>query len=157
MQRLALVLLGTTVAMTLSACGGGSSGGDQGSPPITIPTRPPTHTATPSSPTPTPTSTPTSTPTPTPTPTHTVTETAKPGPQACQSGALSLSLGQSQGAAGSTYVPVVLTNTGAKTCTLRGYPGVSFVDASGTLLGKPARQATGSPPKTLKLGSGEAA
>jgi hypothetical protein len=67
-----------------------------------------------------------------------------------------LSLGNAQGAAGSSYVPVVLTNTGSAKCTLYGYPGVSFVDASGTQLGVPAKHSPGTE-KTIKLSSGASA
>ena len=37
------------------------------------------------------------------------------------------SLGPAEGAAGSVYVPLVLTNIGGRTCELRGFPGVSYV------------------------------
>jgi hypothetical protein len=37
------------------------------------------------------------------------------------------SLGAAEGAAGSTIVPLVLTNVGTRTCELRGFPGVSYV------------------------------
>jgi hypothetical protein len=36
-------------------------------------------------------------------------------------------LGGRQGTAGSFYAPLVFTNTGSSSCTLRGYPGVSYV------------------------------
>ena len=42
------------------------------------------------------------------------------------------------GAAGSVYRTLVLTNTGDKSCTLAGYPGVSYVDAKGKQVGAPA-------------------
>lgn len=45
----------------------------------------------------------------------------------CAIGELRGSLGQAEGAAGSVYVPLVLTNVGARTCELRGFPGVSYV------------------------------
>src|SRR5436309_2586261 len=43
----------------------------------------------------------------------------------CGTGELRASLGQAGGAAGSVIVPLVLTNVGARTCELRGFPGVS--------------------------------
>jgi hypothetical protein len=46
---------------------------------------------------------------------------------ACSTRALSLRLGAAGHAAGSLYVPIVFTNTSSTTCTLTGYPGVSFV------------------------------
>jgi hypothetical protein len=142
-------MFGMAAAMAIAGCGGGSSGGDQGSPPITIPTHPHTHTATPTSPTPTATETPTAI------PTATVTATSVAMPR-CASSNLSLSLGPAEGAAGSTYVPIVLTNTGGGKCHIAGYPGVSFVDSSGTQLGKAAKREPG-PIKTIKLASGESA
>ncbi|MCG2622848.1 DUF4232 domain-containing protein [Arthrobacter sp. I2-34] len=42
------------------------------------------------------------------------------------------------GAAGSVYRNVVLANTGTTACTLRGYPGLSYVDAAGKQVGAPA-------------------
>ena len=49
---------------------------------------------------------------------------ARPG--RCDSSVLSVSLGQSQGAAGHSNVALLLTNRSSVTCTLAGYPGVSF-------------------------------
>jgi len=49
----------------------------------------------------------------------------------CRTGGLSFRLGAPDGAAGSRYQHIVFTNTTASTCTLTGYPGVSFV-APGT-------------------------
>ncbi|PRZ42694.1 uncharacterized protein DUF4232 [Antricoccus suffuscus] len=45
----------------------------------------------------------------------------------CAAVNLTFAAGQPDGAAGSTYQPVVLTNKGTATCTLTGFPGVSFV------------------------------
>ncbi|GAA4675813.1 DUF4232 domain-containing protein [Frondihabitans cladoniiphilus] len=46
----------------------------------------------------------------------------------------------SGGAAGSTYVDLKLTNTGSASCTLQGWPGVSFVAGSaGTQVGAAAK------------------
>jgi hypothetical protein len=44
------------------------------------------------------------------------------------------------GAAGSVYRNVVLENTGTTACTLRGYPGLSYVDAAGKQVGAPAER-----------------
>ena len=60
---------------------------------------------------------------------------------ACATSALHASLGQGGGAAGSTFYPIVFTNISGASCTLFGYPGVSFVTkAGGTLIGKAARR-----------------
>lgn len=73
----------------------------------------------------------------------TVTQTAAPTLATCESKHLSLSLGASQGTAGSSYQPIVFTNKGSSACTLHGYPGVSYVDSSGAILGKPASEEGG--------------
>ncbi len=50
----------------------------------------------------------------------------------------------------------MLTNTSHRTCTLRGYPGAAFVDASGKQLG-PDPVRTGDTTKTIKLTPGHSA
>jgi hypothetical protein len=82
-----------------------------------------------------------------------VTVTAAPAITRCFSIHLAPSLGVSQGTAGTTYQTVVLTNTGTAACTLFGYPGVSFVDSSGALIGKPASEDAGKK-KLIKLAVG---
>jgi len=42
------------------------------------------------------------------------------------------------GGAGTLSFNIVLTNSGTRTCTLFGYPGVSLVNANGNQIGKPA-------------------
>jgi hypothetical protein len=91
------------------------------------------------SPTPTPSPTPSVTPTPSITPTPTPTSTATSGIATCALSTLTISLGETQGAAGSRYVPILFTNKGAVACTLNGYPAVSFVgQGNGTQIGPPA-------------------
>jgi hypothetical protein len=80
--------------------------------------------------------TPTETPTATPTPTATTTSTPTPtptssGPMPCPTSGLRVTLGQGDGAAGSTYYPLDFTNASGDACTLSGYPGVSFVTGVG--------------------------
>jgi hypothetical protein len=58
------------------------------------------------------------------------TSDAVAAPAACTYSQLKLKLGASEGAAGSTFFPLVFTNTSARACTLRGYPGVSSVTGS---------------------------
>ena len=53
----------------------------------------------------------------------------------CTSSALSVSLGEGNGAAGTIYYPLRFTNIGTTACALEGYPGISLVDSSGTRLG----------------------
>ena len=59
---------------------------------------------------------------------------------ACSAGQLSAAIETEPGggAAGSVYRTLVLTNTGDKSCTLAGYPGVSYVDAKGKQVGAAA-------------------
>ena len=67
--------------------------------------------------------------------------TASPAGSAptCRTSQLSVRLGNGGGAAGTAYQPIVFTNRGASTCTLRGYPGVAFVaPATGRQVGSPA-------------------
>ena len=45
----------------------------------------------------------------------------------CATSELKGSLGPEEGAAGSVYAPLLLTNSGTRTCELRGFPGVSYV------------------------------
>jgi hypothetical protein len=62
-----------------------------------------------------------------------------PGPSGCLASGLRAQLGASQGAAGTIYQVIALTNTSNATCTLYGYPGVSFVTGvGGAQVGLPA-------------------
>ncbi|MFI0720926.1 DUF4232 domain-containing protein [Streptomyces sp. NPDC021224] len=56
----------------------------------------------------------------------------------CAASQLTASLGGSDGAAGSVYRYLLLTNHSATTCHLTGYPGVSVLDANGKQIGAPA-------------------
>jgi hypothetical protein len=68
-----------------------------------------------------------------------VASSAPAGPANCLPADLQASLGTGQGAAGTLYQDIVLTNTSASACTLYGYPGVSFVTGvGGSIIGAPA-------------------
>lgn len=58
----------------------------------------------------------------------------------CVASELRLTLGQTQGAAGSTELPLVFTNVSGRTCVLDGFPGVSYVQggADGAQVGAAA-------------------
>lgn len=58
---------------------------------------------------------------------------APTGPTPCSTRQLNLALGDQQGAAGTDYQTLVLTNTSTTSCRLGGFPGVSLRDASGQL------------------------
>jgi hypothetical protein len=107
-------------------------------------------------------------------PTHTVTVEASPaasggaatqpagstpatpaGPPACLAGGLQASLGAESGTAGTFYQVVDLTNASAATCTLYGYPGVSFVTGvGGSTVGAPANQNPVDPKTLVTLAPG---
>jgi hypothetical protein len=66
--------------------------------------------------------------------------------------------GQGGAAAGSTYYPVNLTNTGSSSCSLFGYPGVSWVSGpSGSQIGQPATRNPVITPSTVVLAPGQTA
>jgi hypothetical protein len=52
---------------------------------------------------------------------------AATAPARCPLSRLAVRLGPAGHAAGSTYRPIVFTNTGTTACSLTGYPGVSYV------------------------------
>ncbi|OXY88823.1 DUF4232 domain-containing protein [Streptomyces diastatochromogenes] len=63
----------------------------------------------------------------------------------CHTSELRASVGRNDPGAGQENFPVVLTNKSARTCTLRGYPGAAFVNASGAQLGPDPKRSEGSP------------
>ncbi|MEU9071582.1 DUF4232 domain-containing protein [Streptomyces sp. NPDC048306] len=74
----------------------------------------------------------------------------------CHTSELRASVGRVDPGAGQRNFPVVLTNTSERTCTVYGYPGAAFVDASGKQLGPDPERAPGSP-RTVKLTPGKSA
>ena len=82
--------------------------------------------------------------------------TAVPAIGQCATAALTLTLGDTDGAMGSRFTPLIFTNTGSTTCTLDGHPGVSFVDATGTQIG-PSAERTDATTPTVALAPGEQA
>ena len=148
-MRARLVVVGVGVGALLAGCSSSSSGGSpvaSGSPPTSSPIASP-------SPRPTPTRHSHSA---TPGPTATVTVTQSTAAEPCASSQLALTIGIGQGTAGTSYQVLVLTNTGTAACTLFGYPGVSFVDSSGVIIGKPSSRNQG-PEHTITLAAGGAA
>jgi hypothetical protein len=81
-----------------------------------------------------------------------------PGPPGCASTALTARLGPGSGAAGSSYYPVELTNSSSSTCSLYGYPGVSFIiAASGSQIGASAIEDPAFPRRLVTLAPGATA
>ncbi len=81
---------------------------------------------------------------------------------ACTAAHLTVSLGYVQGATQSWAYSLIFTNTGRSPCSLQGFPGVSFVDASGIQVGSPAveGQSGGLAPVSggpVAIGSGKSA
>lgn len=151
-NRPALLVGAAALLALLSACGDGS--GDSASAPRTLPGtaapatsdgRTPTPSAEPSSTAPT-----SSAPTPTPTPTSSGT----PRSTRCRTSDLQATLGRNDPGAGQKNFPVILTNTSSRTCTLHGYPGAAFVDASGWQLGPDPKREPGTA-TTVTLAPGQ--
>jgi len=86
--------------------------------------------------------------------------TSSAGVAGCTTSGLKVKVDTSQGgaAAGSTYVPINFTNTTSSTCTLFGYPGVSFVTSvPGSQLGRAAKRNRTDPATTVTLAPGAVA
>jgi hypothetical protein len=95
----------------------------------------------------------TSTSTP-PSPSTSSTPSTQPAILECTSANLTAAIlnNAGGGAAGSTYVSLVLTNKGTTSCTLQGWPGVSFVGhGNGTQIGQAAAFDKTSPHPTVTL------
>lgn len=79
-------------------------------------------------------------------------------PPICAAANLAFKLGSSEGAAGSVYDPVIMTNQSAATCRLAGFPGVSFVAGDdGHQVGKPAGRDMSKPYQTVMIAPGSSA
>lgn len=69
--------------------------------------------------------------------------TADPVPGPCAHGQLAVWIDtHGNGALGHIYYDVHFSNISTRACTLRGYPGVSAVNAAGRQLGQPASRST---------------
>ncbi|WP_419994107.1 DUF4232 domain-containing protein [Streptomyces boninensis] len=72
----------------------------------------------------------------------------------CRTSQLSAALGGQEAGAGNIYQHLVLTNKSSTACALKGYPGVSLLDAAGKQLGPTAtREAKGYGTVTLAPGA----
>ncbi|NYV76600.1 DUF4232 domain-containing protein, partial [Streptomyces sp. UH6] len=69
----------------------------------------------------------------------------------CRTSELVASVGRGEAGAGQRSFAVALTNQSQRSCTLRGYPGAAFTDASGTQLGPDPRRIEGAPVTTVAL------
>ncbi|MEU6229938.1 DUF4232 domain-containing protein [Streptomyces sp. NPDC047042] len=82
--------------------------------------------------------------------------TPSTGDTRCRTAELRASVGRLDSGAGQRNLPVVLTNDSDRTCTVRGYPGAVFVDASGKRLG-PVPQHSEATPTPVELAPGDSA
>jgi len=77
------------------------------------------------------------------------------GPAACATSDLKVTTGKGNGAAGSVIVPLQFSNTGTASCTLFGYPGVSFVTGvNGSQVGASAGEDPATPRQQITLAPG---
>lgn len=74
----------------------------------------------------------------------------------CHTSELTASVGGNDPGAGQENFPINLTNSSQRTCTLRGFPGAAFVDASGKQLG-PDPERSSESPTTVTLAPGQQA
>jgi hypothetical protein len=74
----------------------------------------------------------------------------------CRTSSLAVSLGPPNGSAGATHYSLAFRNTGTTTCTMYGYPGVSFLDGSGNQIGDPAQRQGGTPAPVALAQGGKA-
>ncbi|BBE21557.1 hypothetical protein MN0502_04400 [Arthrobacter sp. MN05-02] len=92
----------------------------------------------------------------TPSPSPSASESTPAAAGGCTAAQLSGAVEDQVGgaAAGSVYRTIVLTNTSDQECVVEGFPGVSFVDASGTQIGAAAdRDGSATTPVVLAPGA----
>ncbi len=90
-------------------------------------------------------------------PSSTPTTTAA-GPGPCQSSALKVKLGSGNAAAGTTFYQILFTNVSGATCTLYGFPGVSFTGETYSVqVGPAATRNPASKPTLVTLAPGAVA
>jgi len=80
--------------------------------------------------------------------------TTKPSGTGCATSALSFTFGNPDGTAGAVHYTLTFHNTGSSSCTLYGYPGVSFLSAGGSQIGAPAQRQSGGSVATVTLAPG---
>ena len=118
------------IAVLAAACGSAGTGA--------APTKTITVTTTPSSPTP--------------------AAPASSGTSQCTTADLRLTVGASNGAAGTIYYPLDFTNASSAACTMYGYPGVAFVSsAGGSQVGAAAGRRSSTAPALVTLEPGATA
>jgi hypothetical protein len=87
-------------------------------------------------------------------PTTTAAVPTTAGAVACTTSRLALSLGSPSGTAGATHYELLFRNSSSSSCTLYGYPGVSFLTSAGQQIGAPATREPGTTIHTVPLAPG---
>jgi hypothetical protein len=75
----------------------------------------------------------------------------------CSTSKLKLSISNQSGAAGTMYMNADVTNTGASSCKLTGYPTVFLADSTGSTTGMGAEASSDYTPTSITLTPGSAA
>ena len=157
-NRLAFTTAAAAAALFLAGCGGGTpqaqTSSTAASPLATTSSQPAT------SPAPTDTSAASATNVPS-VPNPPAAAPAQPpaaGPGLCKASGLAATIDSTGGgAAGSVYMTLILTNSGAEPCLLRGFAGVSLTaDANGEPIGAPAARDDATPAADVLLAPGQA-
>jgi hypothetical protein len=78
-------------------------------------------------------------------------------PASCRAGELKLDVGPDFGAAGTEHQYFSLTNTASRSCTLNGYPGVTFVASDGRVVADNFERASDPPPSAVAVAPGNTA
>lgn len=140
-QRFVITTAAAAAALLLTACGPSQPQTQGTTEPGTSSASPTTSSAAPSTTAPPPSS---------------ATPTAA-GPALCKAATLSAANDSTGGgAAGSVYMTLTLTNTGAESCLLKGFPGVSLTaDANGAPIGAPATRDEATPAVDVLLAPGQ--
>jgi hypothetical protein len=147
-----LVATGVAVALGVAGCNGNVSGNSAGP---EVPSSGSTVPTVPSGPSSGPSGTPSTPP-----------AAANPGEQSppeaatsgeCKAGELKLSIGRGDAAAGTAYRPLRFTNAGQRTCTMQGFPGVSYVAGDDGHQVGPAAFREGTKGAVVSLAPGETA
>lgn len=143
---------GAVIALLLAGCDGADSASS------TKPDVPDiSSSASATSPAPPPTTQPT-----TSTSTVAAQQTAPPAPNTAASGEcevadLNLSLSEGEGTAGTYYRSLIFTNKGTRTCTIQGFPGVSYVAGDDGHQVGPSAKRNGEKGPAITLKPGESA
>jgi Domain of unknown function (DUF4232) len=80
--------------------------------------------------------------------------TSTPRVTSCGVSDLRISVTAPLGSAGALHYQLVLGNISSSTCTLYGFPGVSFLDGNGHQIGPPAKEGTTVPRRVVTLAPG---